>query len=133
MLCSTRKKVEHHFLVGLSTMASLHYLSPILHAKFYRCFTVVQNHQFGNFFLQKYWFFYQIEKVKGIDRKILTESINRDISVIFYLRNLLKKMIVGFFGISSKVCFVCWWNFRDACCVKPLLQARHLIYTKSKE
>ena len=23
-----KKKVEHHFLVGLSTMASLHYLSP---------------------------------------------------------------------------------------------------------
>ena len=44
-----------------------------------------------------------------------------------------KILIVGFCDVDSKACFVCWWNFRDAGCVKPLSQARHLIYTKLEE
>ena len=100
-----------------------------LDAKFYKCFTVVHNHQFGKF-LQKYWFFL----VRWQWSKELTGTPWPKVLIVIFQSSVIWGTCSKICGISSKVlCFVCWWNFRDAGCVKPLLQTRHLIHTNLEE
>ena len=89
MWCSTKRR--------LNTISLLDYrlwlpFTISLHAKFYKCFRVVQKIiNSGNFF-KSIDFFSQIEMVKRIDKKTQIESIDRDISVIFDFRNLFKNI-----------------------------------------
>ena len=110
MLCSTREKVEHHFLAGLSTMASLHHLSLC---------KVLQMFSSGSklwicWISSKYWFSNQIEmvKVQRIERKSLIESIDYDYSVIFYLSNVFKNID----------CWILWCRFQSMFCLLMTLQ-----------
>ena len=72
-------------------------------------------------------------KVQKIDRKSWSKVLIMIFQSSFIWATCSKILLVRFCDVDSKACFVCWWNFRDAGCVKPLLHARHLIYTKVEE
>ena len=101
---------------------------------FTNVFQWFQNYGFGKF-LRSIDFLIRLKwsKSKEFTGSPLSKVLIMLIQSYFIWATCSKILIVGFCDVDSKACFVCWWNFRDAGCVKPLLQARHLIYTKLEE